>query len=86
MNATFIIKMMLGKQFAPGGRANLSMGNISQLLIPIPSLNEQERIVVEIEKQLAKTKQLKEHIIANQQATEQLLKALLHQAFEVETN
>ncbi|HPI30312.1 MAG TPA: hypothetical protein PLS26_07265 [Bacteroidales bacterium] len=31
--------------------------------------------------QLAKTKQLKEHIIANQQATEQLLKALLHGAF-----
>ena len=28
-------------------------------------------------------KQLKEHILANQQATEQLLKALLHQAFEV---
>ncbi|HRK28977.1 MAG TPA: hypothetical protein PK239_17015 [Chitinophagales bacterium] len=25
----------------------------------------------------------KKHIIANQQATEQLLKALLHQAFEV---
>jgi type I restriction enzyme S subunit len=31
---------------------------------------------------LAKTKQLKAHIIANQQATDQLLKALLHQAFE----
>ncbi len=27
---------------------------------------------------------IKEHIIANEQATEQLLKALLHQAFEVE--
>lgn len=53
-------------------------------LIPLPSLSEQKRIVAEIEKQLAKTKQLKEHIIANQQATEQLLKALLHQAFEVE--
>ncbi|MBL0202404.1 MAG: restriction endonuclease subunit S [Chitinophagaceae bacterium] len=52
-------------------------------LIPIPPLAEQKRIVVEIEKQLAKTKQLKEHVIANQQATEQLLKALLHQAFEV---
>jgi type I restriction enzyme S subunit len=39
--------------------------------------------VAEIEKQLAKTKQLSKHIIANQQATEQLLKALLHQAFEV---
>jgi len=53
-------------------------------LFPLPPLSEQKRIVAEIEKQLAKTKQLKEHIIANQQATEQLLKALLHQAFEVE--
>lgn len=52
--------------------------------IPLPPLSEQKRIVAEIEKQLAKTNQLKEHIIANQQATEQLLKALLHQAFEVE--
>jgi len=52
-------------------------------LIPLPPLSEQKRIVAEIEKQLAKTKQLKEHIISNQQATEQLLKALLHQAFEV---
>lgn len=53
-------------------------------LFPLPPLSEQKRIVAEIEKQLAKTKQLKEHIIANQQATEQLLKALLHGAFEVE--
>jgi type I restriction enzyme, S subunit len=53
-------------------------------LIPLPPLSAQKRIVTEIEKQLVKTKQLKEHIIANQQATEQLLKALLHQAFEVE--
>ena len=52
-------------------------------LIPLPPVLEQKRIVTEIEKQLEKTKQLKEHIIANQQATEQLLKALLHQAFEV---
>ncbi len=51
---------------------------------PLPPLSEQKRIVVEIEKQFTKTKQLKEHIIANQHATEQLLKALLHQAFEVE--
>ncbi|HMP31458.1 MAG TPA: hypothetical protein PKD85_17790, partial [Saprospiraceae bacterium] len=49
--------------------------------IPLPPLSEQKRIVAEIEKQIAITKQLKEHIIANQQATEQLLKALLHQAF-----
>ncbi len=52
-------------------------------LFPLPPLFEQKRIVEEVEMQLAKTKQLKEQIIANQQATEQLLKALLHQAFEV---
>lgn len=62
----------------------LGVNNLSNFLFPLPTLTEQKRIVAEIEKQFAKTKQLKEHIIANQQATEQLLKALLHQAFEVE--
>lgn len=57
--------------------------DLNPILFPLPPLSEQKRIVAEIEKQLANTKQLKEHIIDNQQATEQLLKALLHQAFEV---
>ncbi len=61
----------------------MALNRFSSSTIPLPPLSEQKRIVAEIEKQLAKTKQLKEHIIANQQATEQLLKALLHQAFEV---
>lgn len=70
-----------------GTGKSTSMNNIvredfNKLPIPLPPLSEQKRIVSEIEKQLAKTKQLKEHIIANRQATEQLLKALLHQAFE----
>lgn len=65
------------------GREGLPKYNLEQFAIPLPPPSEQKRIVAEIEKQLAKTKQLKEHIIANQQATEQLLKALLHQAFEV---
>ncbi len=61
----------------------LALTRIATTLIPLPPLSEQKRIVAEIEKQLAKTKQLKEHIISTQHATEQLLKALLHQAFEV---
>jgi restriction endonuclease S subunit len=63
---------------------NISQTYLKNFPLALPPLSEQKRIVVEIEKQFAKTKQLKEHIIANQQATEQLLKALLHQAFEVE--
>ena len=62
---------------------NLAANDVRFYYFPLPPLSEQKRIVAEIEKQFAKTKQLKEHIIANQQATEQLLKALLHQAFEV---
>ena len=65
------------------GQPNLNTDIIGLTLFPVPPKAEQKRIVAEIEKQLAKTKQLKEHIIANQQATEQLLKALLHGAFEV---
>jgi type I restriction enzyme, S subunit len=90
----FFIKI-LGSEFAKSflltGSVGATMNNLNHrilnnLPIPLPPLSEQTRIVAEIEKQLAKTKQLKEHIIANQKATEQLLKALLHGAFEVEEN
>lgn len=65
------------------GQDNISVTQSQAIKIPLPPLSEQKLIVAEIERQLVKTKQLKEHILANQQATEQLLKALLHQAFEV---
>jgi type I restriction enzyme S subunit len=64
----------------------LALTRVATTLIPLPPLSEQKRIVEEIERQLARTKQLKEHILANQAATEQLLKALLHRAFEVKEN
>lgn len=61
---------------------NLKKEDVTNLSIPLPPISEQQRIVAEIEKQFAKTKQLKENIKANQQATEQLLKALLAESFE----
>jgi len=64
-------------------QANIGMIALKGILIPLPPLSEQKRIVAAIEKQFALTQQLKEKVLANQQATEQLLKALLHQAFEV---
>jgi len=66
------------------GREGLPKYNLERFPIPLPPLSEQKRIVAEISTQLEKTKKLKQHIIANQQATEQLLKALLHGAFEVD--
>jgi type I restriction enzyme S subunit len=89
----YFIKVLgseFAKSFLLAGSVGATMNNLNHrilnnLTIPLPPLSEQTRIVAEIEKQLALTKQLKEHIIANQHATEQLLKALLHGAFEVET-
>jgi type I restriction enzyme S subunit len=75
---------LFNKNPKQSGLPHLNGSLFDSLLFPLPPLAEQKRIVAEIEKQFTKTKQLKEHIIANQQATEQLLKALLHQAFEVE--
>lgn len=64
------------------GQDNISVTQAQSIRIPLPPISEQTRIVAEIEMQLGKTKQLKAHIIASQHATEQLLKALLHGAFE----
>ncbi|MDD3738729.1 MAG: restriction endonuclease subunit S [Lentimicrobiaceae bacterium] len=64
------------------GIKNLSGSSLSSIVLSLPPLPEQKRIVEEVEKQLAKTEQLKEYITANQQATEHLLKALLQEAFE----
>lgn len=82
----FILKSRgeIMQTFVNGGlQPMLSNVVLSTIPFPLPPLSEQKRIVAEIEKQFAKTKQLKEHILANQIATEQLLKALLHQAFEI---
>jgi restriction endonuclease S subunit len=64
----------------------LSLKILNDIIFPLPPLGEQKRIVGEVEKQLSKTKQLKKHILANQQTTEQLLKTILHQSFELEDN
>jgi type I restriction enzyme S subunit len=82
--AFFLKALDLNKLSYKGNQPVISGARVYPLVVPLPPLSEQKRIVAEIEKQFALTKQLKEHIIANQQATEQLLKALLHQAFEVE--
>jgi type I restriction enzyme S subunit len=72
------------ERFAPAtAQKNINLGILNELLIPLPPLPEQKRIIAEIEKQFAKTKLLKEYVIANQFATEQLLATLLRQAFEV---
>lgn len=84
INSKFGIRYAKGNISSQGAAGNFNLGRIRSFPIPLPPLSEQQRIVAEIERQLAKTKELKANIEANQQATEQLLKALLHGAFAVE--
>ncbi|AFK02680.1 restriction modification system DNA specificity domain-containing protein [Emticicia oligotrophica DSM 17448] len=86
LSSSIVLKIYQDKFDGQGQQPNLKKEDVTNLFFPLPPLSEQQRIVAEIEKQLSKTKELKAHIIANQQATEQLLKALLHGAFEVEEN
>ena len=61
---------------------SITNDQFEKCLFPLPPLSEQKRIVAEIEKQLAQTKQLKEYSNANKKSTEQLLTALLQNAFQ----
>jgi type I restriction enzyme S subunit len=81
----FGIEFIILSRFVKFGMTvhSLKYDEFSQMPIPLPPLSEQRRIVAEIERQMAKTRALKEHIEASREATGQLLKALLHEAFEV---
>lgn len=84
-NSPYGVKYSKGNISSKGGSAgNFNLGRIRSFLIPLPPLPEQKRIVSELERQLAQTKELKNHIISNQQSTEQLLKALLRQVLGLE--
>lgn len=60
---------------------NLSRDNINALVLPLPPLEEQEVIVAKVEKLLAVCDQLETQINHNQLHAEQLMQAVLKEAF-----
>ena len=64
------------------GRANISLGDIKDFVIPIPPLNEQQRIVNAIEKFLSILDDLEESVIAQLGLSENLKNSILQSAFE----
>ena len=57
------------------------MGSISNFAVPVPPLPEQKAIVTEIEKLLAHCDQLEAQITANKTHADQLMQAVLKEAF-----
>ena len=70
------------EKFAPAtAQKNINLGIINMLLFPLPPLLEQKEIVVKVEKLLAICDQLEGKITGNQAYAEQLMQAVLKEAF-----
>jgi type I restriction enzyme S subunit len=71
---------MFDKQ-VDNARANLSMGNISNFVIPIPPSGEQMRIVAKIDELFALCDHLKDKLAEAQKVTNQMADSILEQVF-----
>jgi type I restriction enzyme S subunit len=83
----YLYKIYLSKEidlYRKGmGISNLSSNALASIDIPLPPSNEQDRIVQEIEKQFAITENLIAKISENVLKNEEILRAVLHDAFVI---
>jgi type I restriction enzyme S subunit len=79
-NSQTCVSYMFDKQ-VDNARANLSMGNISKFLMPIPPLAEQHRIVAKVDELMALCDQLKTKLNTAQTLQTQLAEALVQRVF-----
>lgn len=64
------------------GRPRLNLAEIKSIVLPLPPLAEQHRIVVEVERRLSVIDELDAVVDANLKRTERLRQAILKRAFE----
>jgi len=77
-----LAKQTYMKNIVDVARANLSLFDVSNLLIPLPSLDEQQKIVEEIETRLSVCDKMEETIETALSKSESLRQSILKQAFE----
>jgi type I restriction enzyme S subunit len=78
-NSETCLEYMFDKQ-VDNARPNLSMGNISKFLIPIPPLVEQHRIVAKVDELMALCDQLKSRLTEANQLQQKLADVMVEQA------
>lgn len=64
------------------GRPRLNLGEIKSIALPLPPLDEQRRIVTEVERRLSVIEEIKAPVEANLKRAERLRQSILKQAFE----
>jgi type I restriction enzyme, S subunit len=70
-------------RFAPAtAQKNINLEILSEVAVPIPPLNEQHRLVVEVERRLSVIDELEAAVEANLKREERLRQAILKRAFE----
>lgn len=77
-----LAKQTYMKNIVDVARANLSLFDVSNLLIPTPTVNEQQKIVEEIETRLSVCDKMEETIETALAKSESLRQSILKQAFE----
>lgn len=80
-NSPVCISYMYDKQ-VDNARPNLSMGNISKFMIPIPPVEEQKAIVEKVNSLMALCDNLEQQIDSSQVQIEQLMQSCLKEVFE----
>ncbi len=63
------------------GQANVNGTKLQDLVLPLPPLAEQERIVGEVERRLSVIEELDAAVTANLKRAERLRQSILHRAF-----
>lgn len=64
------------------GRPRLNLGEIKSIALPLPPLDEQHRIVVEVERRLSVIEEIKALVDINLKRAERLRQSILKRAFE----
>lgn len=63
---------------------SLSMQTIREILIPLPPISEQQRIVEKVDRFISLHKQLKQEILNSQKYAAQLMESVLQEAFSIQ--
>ena len=70
-------------EFAPAtAQKNINLDILTQVLIPLPPLAEQRRIVAKVDELMALCDQLGSSLTDNEQTRSRLLESVLHNALE----
>lgn len=88
---SFILYLMRSPLFYKGVRDDMSgvaitrvtLKKISEILIPIPPLNEQKRIVKKVDELVKLCNDLQENVISSIKENDDLLKSILHEHFNL---